>query len=98
MRFVFILGADSFAHLHRWRAWREIAALVPLAVVDRPGWTGRALHSPAARTLAARRIGEGDRLTLAQAKPPPWVFLTGPRSTLSSTALRDKTPRALDRR
>lgn len=98
VRFVFILGADSFAHLHRWRAWREIAALVPLAVVDRPGWTARALLSPAARTLAARRIGEGDRLTLAQAKPPAWVFLTGPRSTLSSTALRDKTPRALDRR
>lgn len=98
VRFVFILGADSFANLHRWRDWREIAALVPLAIVDRPGWTASALHSPAARALAARRIGEGQRLLFPAATPPAWLFLTGPRSTLSSTALRDRLPRALDRR
>ncbi|NNM70896.1 nicotinate-nucleotide adenylyltransferase [Enterovirga aerilata] len=95
VRFVYILGADSFANLHRWRAWREITSLVPLAVVDRPGWTLRALRSPAARTLPLFRVPPQ---TLAGSGPPAWTFLTGPRSNLSSTALRDKLLKTLDRR
>ena len=38
---VFVVGADSFAGLHRWHRWREFPALCHLAVVPRP-------HSPPA--------------------------------------------------
>jgi nicotinate-nucleotide adenylyltransferase len=88
VRFVWIMGADSLATFHRWRGWREIAARMPFAVIDRPGYTLRAMASPAARALARDRIDEAAAATLADRAPPAWVFLHGPRSSLSSTALR----------
>jgi nicotinate-nucleotide adenylyltransferase len=87
-RFVLIIGADNWASFHRWGGWRRIAALVPIAVVDRPGATLRALSSPAARTLARHRLPEAKARLLASRKPPAWVFLTGERVPLSSTMIR----------
>ena len=46
-RFVWLMGADNLAQFHRWRDWRRIAALVPIAVVTRPGYGGAALKAPA---------------------------------------------------
>jgi nicotinate-nucleotide adenylyltransferase len=88
VRFVWIMGADSLASFHRWRGWRRIAATMPMAVIDRPGWTLRASRSRAATALAAGRIDESDAPLLADLRAPAWVFLHGPRSALSSTELR----------
>lgn len=90
IRFCWIMGADSLAGFHRWRSWREIAASVPLAVVDRPGWTVRAPRTRAAAALAAARMPEGRAAALPGRAPAAWVFLHGPRSELSSTALRSR--------
>lgn len=88
--FVWIMGADNLGQFHRWERWREIARLMPIAVVDRPGST-LALHSaPAAQTLRRCRIDENDAGVLATKKPAAWVFLHGPRNALSSTYLRGK--------
>ena len=37
VRFVWIMGADNLRSSHRWQNWRRIAALVPIAVIDRVG-------------------------------------------------------------
>lgn len=89
VRFVWIMGADNLAGFHRWRGWRSIAAMMPIAVIDRPGWTLKAMRSRSAAALSAWRIPEEEALALAGAEPPAWVFLHGPRSHLSSTALRE---------
>jgi nicotinate-nucleotide adenylyltransferase len=96
LRFVWIMGADSLASFHRWRHWRDIAELVPMAVVDRPGWTLRAIASPAARGLDPFRVPERFASTLPARPPPAWVFLHGPRSKLSSTSFRNKLLQSLD--
>jgi nicotinate-nucleotide adenylyltransferase len=57
VRFVWIMGADSLASFQRWRGWREIAETLPMAVVDRPGWTLKATRSRAAIALAPYRRG-----------------------------------------
>jgi nicotinate-nucleotide adenylyltransferase len=41
-RFLWLMGADNLVQFHRWRRWREIARLVPIAVVSRPGYDGPA--------------------------------------------------------
>jgi nicotinate-nucleotide adenylyltransferase len=82
------MGADCLAEFHRWRQWREIMALMPIAVIDRPGWRLKALSSIAAHAYASARISEQKGLNLAKVKPPAWVFLTAPLSNLSSTAIR----------
>jgi nicotinate-nucleotide adenylyltransferase len=88
VRFVFLMGADILAELHRWKRWRELAGLVPFAVIDRAGWTARALASPAAIALAPARIPETDALVLAGRRLPAWIFLHGLKLSQSSTALR----------
>lgn len=91
VRFVWIMGADSLKTFHRWQKWREIAASVPIAVIDRPGATLSFLSSPAARALSHSRIDESDAGALAFKSPPRWTFIHGPRSSLSSTAIRQGT-------
>src|SRR3546814_7725944 len=39
-RFIWIMGADNLAQLPRWRDWRDIARLMPIAVIARPGFNG----------------------------------------------------------
>jgi nicotinate-nucleotide adenylyltransferase len=80
VRYVWIMGADNLAGFDRWQRWREIFTMVPIVVVDRPGWRLKALASKAARAFAAAR--------LAHRPAPAWTFLTGPLSRASSTALR----------
>ena len=37
VHFVWIMGADNLRSFHRWQRWRDIARLVPIAVIDRLG-------------------------------------------------------------
>ncbi|MDE2377842.1 nicotinate-nucleotide adenylyltransferase [Bradyrhizobium sp.] len=88
-RFVWIMGADNLAQFHRWQDWRRIAAQVPIAVIDRPPQSFRALASPAAQALARYRLPENEAAGLAGRPAPAWVFLTGLKLNLSSTGLRN---------
>lgn len=85
---VWLMGADNLASFHRWRHWERIAGLTPFAVLDRPGWRSKALHSQAASALARFRLPESAARELALAPPPAWTFLSIPLNALSSTALR----------
>ena len=89
LRFVWIMGADNLAQFHRWQDWQRIAAQVPMAVIDRPPQSFRALASPAARALARYRLPENEAARLADRQAPAWVFLTGLKLSLSSTTLRN---------
>ena len=55
---VWIMGADNLVGFHRWQDWRRIVMNVPIAVVDRPGYTLAALAAPAARQFRYARIPE----------------------------------------
>jgi len=89
VRFVWIMGADNLAQFHRWQDWQRIAAQVPIAVIDRPPQSFRALASPAAQALARYRLPENVAARLADRPAPAWVFLTGMKLSLSSTGLRN---------
>jgi nicotinate-nucleotide adenylyltransferase len=95
VRFVWIMGADNLRSFHRWQRWRGIAALVPIAVVDRLGPSLYASAGVAGEALAYARLPESAARTLPERKPPAWIYLHGLKSPLSSTALR--AARALQR-
>ena len=86
--FVWIMGADIMAELHRWKRWREFVAALPIAVVDRPGSTFNATRGRAATFMAPGRLRENEAPSLPGMRPPAFVFIHGPRSATSSTRLR----------
>jgi nicotinate-nucleotide adenylyltransferase len=89
LRLVWIMGADNLAQFHRWQNWRRIASEVPIAVIDRPPQSFRAMAAPAAQALNRYRLPENQAARLADQRPPAWVFLTGMKLNLSSTGLRN---------
>lgn len=88
VRFVWIMGADNLRTFHRWQKWREIAAMVPIAVIDRLGPSLYATAGLAGRALGRYRLPDSQARLLADHRPPAWVYLHGLKSPLSSTALR----------
>jgi nicotinate-nucleotide adenylyltransferase len=86
VHFVWLMGTDNLASFRRWKRWADIARLVPIAVVMRPGSTLATLHAKAAQRFACSRRGALAQLALAD--PPCLTVLDGRRSQASSTALR----------
>jgi nicotinate-nucleotide adenylyltransferase len=93
VHFVWLMGADNLAQFHRWKAWSEIFASLPIAVLDRPGFRLKARASRAAQRFAPYYVDETDAAGLALLEPPAWTVLSHPLSGLSSTALRGKAGR-----
>lgn len=88
LTFVWLMGADNLASLHRWERWQCIMRTMPVAVLARPGAQLSAGLGPAARHFSRYRLPAHAAAGLAARQPPCWTLLTGPMSTLSSTHLR----------
>ena len=88
VRFVWLMGADNLAQLHRWQDWQEIMQSVPVGVMARPGDRISARMSPAARQFARARIAGHDSPLLGLSQPPAWCFVNVPMVSESSTAIR----------
>lgn len=87
-RFVFVMGADSFAGLHRWDRWHAVPGAVPVAVMPRPGFTRAALASRAARVFSRGRRPARAAAALPGQPPPAWVVLEIRQDESSATRIR----------
>jgi nicotinate-nucleotide adenylyltransferase len=102
IRFIWLMGADNLAQFHRWRDWRRIARLMPIAVIARPGYDAAAVASPAMVWLRRwrRRLGQGrpgkgwlGEGCLATRRDTPALFqLRFDPDPLSATAIRAADP------
>ena len=82
VRFVWLMGSDNLDQFHRWRRWTDIARLVPIAVVERPGSLLAPLRAKAMQRLAASRT--------QKLRPPPAIIVVdGRRNEASATAIRN---------
>lgn len=87
-RFVWIIGGDNLRDFHRWREWKQIARLAPIAVIARPGASPKAGLSRFAQQFGQQRIPQSAARTLGRRKPPAWVYISAPLDPVSSTELR----------
>lgn len=88
VKFVWLIGADNLAQMHRWRDWQAIFATVPIAVFPRAPYSLGALGSRAARLFKGARVPETQARRLAALSPPAWVYLTAPLHGESATRIR----------
>jgi len=86
--FVWLMGADNLAEIPRWRDWEAIFELVPIAVIDRPTYSYKALAGRAARRFGRARLAARDARALAAQRPPAWIFLRARLHPASATAIR----------
>lgn len=87
--FIWIMGADNMVQFNAWHRYRDISKLMPIAVIDRPGFSYPAMSAghklPAQRLQPARMAGLLAQHKLANAS---WCFIAGKRHNASATALR----------
>lgn len=88
VRFVWLMGSDNLVQFSQWERWQEIAQMVPIGVMARPGSRVAARFSKAATTMADRRLPEGQAGRLAEMTPPAWVMVNMPMTDASSSAIR----------
>lgn len=88
VRFVWLMGADNLAGLHRWERWPTIMARVPVGVLARPGMPVWARTSRAARLFRSDRLPPRAAHLLARSVPPAWCYLPVPMVNISSTKIR----------
>ena len=88
VHFVWLMGSDSLASLHRWKQWQELVQEIPLVIYPRPGTTLKALSSKAAQRFQAHRIDPAQAASFKNLSAPAWMILSGKHSDLSSSALR----------
>ena len=88
VRFVWLMGADNLAQLHRWQKWDWIMCNVPIAVFARPGTRLAARGSRAAEEYARYRVRAEDAQLLSAMRAPAWVFLDMPLNDISSSEIR----------
>jgi nicotinate-nucleotide adenylyltransferase len=91
-RFVWLMGADNLAQFHRWRDWRRIASLVPIAVASRPGYDARALKAPAWGWLRRFVRPASMARNWTSWRPPALVLLSLKPDRTSATAIRAANP------
>ena len=87
VHFVWLMGADNLAGIHRWANWTQIFQSVPVAVIARPQDAVRARLSHAARQYARSPIRESEAVALPLLQAPAWTYLTQRLHPHSSTSL-----------
>ena len=91
-RFVWLMGSDNLAQLHRWRDWRGIAREMPIAVIARPGYDRRAFASPATAWLRRFRLPATGLKNRTEWSAPALIELRFDPDPRSATALRHEDP------
>jgi len=90
-RFCWLMGADNLVGFTSWQRHDVIARSMPIAVIDRPGYSYQALST--GKLLLRSRLSPR-RLAAAalrgQESPPVWCFIAGRRHHASATALRQR--------
>lgn len=89
-RFVYMIGSDNLAQMPRWKEWRTLFDLVPVAVISRPGAPLKARLGQVARQMAGSRISGRQAHNLQNFPAPCWTYLTLPLNPISSSAIRAK--------
>lgn len=91
-RFIWLMGEDTVAQFHLWKQWRRLAAMVPIALLSRPGYGDDA--------RAARAMGWLRQFVRPSAMARQWtewsapaiIILRLPPDPTSATHLRALDP------
>jgi nicotinate-nucleotide adenylyltransferase len=88
VKFIWIMGGDNLAGFEHWKGWTKIVSSVPICIVSRPSAGPKARLGRMARHFEKSRLSLAKAPSLANRKPPIWVYIPARYNQLSSTAIR----------
>ena len=91
-QFIWLMGSDNLAQLHRWKDWRRLARSMPIAVIARPGYDATARASPAGAWLGRFRRSAASLKHRAGWSAPALIHLRFDPDPRSATAIRRTDP------
>ncbi len=92
LQFIWIMGGDNMGQFDRWRRWRDIAKLMPIAVVARPRYDAGAIASPAMAWFRRYVRRPNQRRNWTEWSTPALVLLRFRPDKRSATAIRLANP------
>lgn len=100
-QFIWIMGADNLAQFHRWYQWRKVAKIMPIAVIERPGYNAAtnkgARFGPAMAYLRKYQMGVGKFRNANVPKAPALVILRFLADSRSASEIRLANPTWYDK-
>jgi nicotinate-nucleotide adenylyltransferase len=91
-RFVWLMGEDTVAQFHQWKRWRDLAHMVPIAVISRPGYDDDARAARAMGWLRHFVRPASQARNWTEWSVPAISFLRLPPDRTSATSLRALNP------
>ncbi len=91
-QFIWMMGSDNLVQFHRWKKWRDIARTMPIAVIERPGYSARAMTSPAMAWLRQHKVPAARIRKRGQWSAPALVLMRFDPDPRSATAIRRDNP------
>ena len=91
-QFIWIMGADNLLQFHHWRRWRDIARMMPIAVIARPGYNEVAVAGPAMAWFRRFVRRSNQRHHWTKWSTPALVFMRFRPDPRSATAIRRADP------
>ncbi len=86
-KFFWIMGSDNLLNFNKWLKPKQISKTFPVAVIERPSYSYRALNCLGAKILGKRL--KKINLKLPTGKNRSWVFLKDKLNQTSSTRIRN---------
>ena len=91
-RLIWVMGADNLDQFAHWHRYRDMIRLLPIAVVDRPSYSFRAIAT--GRQLLGRRTKVTkmrNAIVTRSVSLPGWCFIVGQLNEASATEIRQRT-------
>ena len=91
-RLIWVMGADNLDQFAHWHRYRDMIRLLPIAVVDRPSYSFRAIAT--GRQLLGRQTKVTKMrkaIVTRSVSLPGWCFIAGQLNAASSTEIRQRT-------
>ena len=90
--FMWLMGSDNLATFHKWKEWRDIARLMPIATIARPGYDAAAIAGPAMAWLRTYRVPPDRFRSWDRWSAPALIMLRFDPDPRSATAIRRDRP------
>tara|TARA_B100000287_G_C20643326_1_gene784282 strand:- start:752 stop:1381 length:630 start_codon:yes stop_codon:yes gene_type:complete len=86
-KFIWLMGSDNLLNFNKWLNAKQISKTFPVAVIERPSYSYKAINCLGAKQLG-KRIKKV-KLSNFNHKFSAWIFIRDKLSNISSTKIRD---------